>query len=36
VAGCGEDGNGSSDFIKGGKIVDYLSDCQPLKKGSFI
>jgi hypothetical protein len=34
VAGPFENGNELSGSMKGGKFLDYLSDCQLLKKGS--
>jgi hypothetical protein len=34
VAGCCEHGNEPSGSIKGGEFVDYLDDCQLLKKDS--
>jgi hypothetical protein len=33
VAGSCENGNEHSGSIKGGEFIDYLSDCELLKKG---
>jgi hypothetical protein len=34
VAGCCEHGNEPSGCLKGGELLDWLSDCQLLKKDS--